>query len=136
MNGRFMRWEGGLSHGYHTVNRAFSQDKQLTPNAKALMSYLLSLPPGWKATIKNIMREFEGTPAYMGKHFIQTAIKNLESRGYLHRRQVITKDGKFVTWQYHYSDTPFDPKWPKREDKNGQVKYAPLVIDQKDDWWD
>lgn len=136
MNGRFMRWEGADSHGYYTVNRAFGQDKYLTPNAAALMSYLLSLPPGWKATIKNIMRDLENTPRYMGKHFIQVAIKSLESRGYLHRRQVITKDGKFVSWQYTFNDVPFDPKWPKRESKNGQVKYAPLVIDQKDDWWD
>lgn len=110
-DGRWDRWSGSESRNFFITQREFWQDERLTPNAKALMGYLLSLPPGWRMSIKNIQAQFKGTPAYMGRHYLQVAVKNLMEHKYLHRKQMLDEKGEYTYWKYVYDDVPFDPGW-------------------------
>lgn len=76
------------------------QDKRISFRARGVLGYLLSLPDGWEASAERIARD-----TTEGRDAVATALKELESVGYLARRKYQTTGGTWA-WAWLYSDTP------------------------------
>ena len=77
------------------------RDKRLSLKAKGLFSQMLSLPEDWDYTLTGL--------AYINresKDAIRNAIKELESAGYLERRQITDNHGRFQHNEYIIRESP------------------------------
>ncbi len=82
--------------GDYTVMSNFHlKDKRLSLKAKGLLSQMLSLPDDWDYTLSGlsyINRE--------SKDAIRSAVNELETAGYIRRRQTTDASGKFAANEY------------------------------------
>jgi hypothetical protein len=76
------------------------KDKGLSWKAKGILSTMLSLPDDWDYSLAGL-----ATLANDGMSSTRTAIKELESSGYLYRKP-IRKDGKIADWEYLIFEKP------------------------------
>jgi hypothetical protein len=83
----------------HMANYHF-RDKELSWKAKGILSTMLSLPDNWDYSLAGL-----STLANDGMSSTRTAIKELESRGYLIRKP-IRKEGKIADWEYLIFEKP------------------------------
>ncbi|MDF2712231.1 MAG: hypothetical protein K0R62_7883 [Nonomuraea muscovyensis] len=84
----------------------------LSFRARGLMAYLLSLPPGWKTSIRQLAEQ--GTE---GRDAIATALNELIEAGYVTRTGV-RKGGRFESLEYYVTDDPaIDIEAPLPEDE-------------------
>ena len=91
------------------IDNAFLQDKQLSLQAKGLLTLLLSLPEDWDYSVSGlaaICRE--------GKDAIRSAIHELENTGHLVRTQSVDENGRF-------SDNVYDIYEGRVEDRNANL---------------
>ena len=94
----------------HMANYHF-RDKELSWKAKGILSTMLSLPDNWDYSLAGL-----STLANDGMSSTRTAIKELESSGYLIRKP-IRKDGKIADWEYLIFEKP----QLKNQDVDGPV---------------
>lgn len=97
-----------VRRGYESIPREVLQDKRLTFRARGLLSYLLSLPPGWRTSATRLARELDlpaTTKAKEGRDAIETALRELVVVGYLGRERVQADDGTWG-WIWIYGDDP------------------------------
>ena len=76
------------------------KNKKLSLKAKGLLSLMLSLPDDWNynmPALKDVCCE--------GIKAIRSALKELESFGYLRRERIHGKDGK-IEYTYYIGDVP------------------------------
>lgn len=77
------------------------RDKGLSLKAKGLLSLMLSLPEGWDYTLRGLAAICKD-----GTESIGAAVKELESGGYIERRQIRNEKGHFVHWEYTILEKP------------------------------
>ena len=90
--------------GDYTVMGNFHlKDKRLSLKAKGLLSQMLSLPDDWDYTLSGlsyINRE--------SKDAIRSAVNELETAGYIRRRQTTDASGKFAANEYTIFERPIE----------------------------
>lgn len=87
---------------YTIISNAALRDERLTWKARGLLAYLLSMDTGWETSIRRL-----ATVAPDGKSAVETALAELETFGYLERRQtraVGDSAGTFSGTEYHVGD--------------------------------
>ena len=93
VNGLFFRVE--RTGDYTVMSNFHLKDKRLSLKAKGLLSQMLSLPDDWDYTLSGlsyINRE--------SKDAIRSAVNELETAGYIRRRQTTDASGKFAANEY------------------------------------
>ena len=86
---------------YTVMSNYHLRDSSLSLKAKGLLSQMLSLPDGWDYTLSGlseINRE--------SKDAIRSAVVELETAGYIQRRQTYDKSGKFAGNEYVIREHP------------------------------
>lgn len=88
-------------NNYTIMSNFHLRDKRLDFKAVGLMSWMLSNPDDWDYSIAGI-----AATRKEGKSAIETAVKALESCGYLERILVRKKNGKFDGYDYILHEEP------------------------------
>lgn len=86
---------------FTTIDNTILRDKNISLKAKALLCFILSLPPNW-----DFSREGLVTCIKEGKTAVDTALKELEKNGYLKITKT-RKGGEFYT-VYEFYEIPFE----------------------------
>lgn len=89
----------------------------LSLKERGILITLLSLPNGWRLSIKGL--------AYImadGKHAIGQALKHLEEKGYLVRNQARNADGKMAENIWQVYDTPVNKVHMETEEKTKRAE--------------
>ena len=105
------------THGFTVLDNTFLRDKNLSLKAKGILSLMLSLPPGWEfseAGLTAICKE--------GKDSVHSALKELESCGYIMRERVRNEKGRVTSSRYTVSETPVFEKPVKENPKAANPK--------------
>lgn len=84
--------------GYTTLQNSMIVDKRLSLKTKGLMAVMLSRPEGWDFSVSGLAA-FCGC----GKDTIRSALKELETAGYLTRQQLHSESGAFAGNFYELS---------------------------------
>lgn len=100
-------------------NEVFKSNLSL--KARGLLSTMLSLPDNWNFSEKGLQAILPED----GQCAVHSAIKELESKGYLTRQRLCDDKGKVVEWVWTFSDYP--QQNAKRDDANPQVTDFPQV---------
>lgn len=98
--------QGGTIVNNHVIRGGLSLKE------RGILITLLSLPDGWRLSIKGL--------AYImadGKHAIGQALKRLEEKGYLVRRQARNADGKMTENIWQVYDMPVNKVHMETEEK-------------------
>ena len=98
------------TRNYTVMSNHHLRDKSLSLKAKGLLSLMLSLPEDWDYTTKGL--------AYIckdGVDSIRTAVRELESAGYIVRQRERHADGTLGGIEYTILEQPREPEPPKRE---------------------
>lgn len=107
-----------VSDNYHL------RDLNLSLKAKGLLSQMLSLPESWDYTLAGLAKiNKESVTA------IRSGIKELETAGYLVRRQTIDNSGKFSVNEYTIYERPLSEK-PVFESKS--IETQPVLTESED----
>lgn len=78
------------------------KEKNMTLKAKGLLSLMLSLPEDWDYSIAGLVKLSKD-----GKDSVMSALKELESFGYLTREIIRNDKGQFDRYKYSIYDKPF-----------------------------
>ena len=111
------------------------KNKNLSLKAKGLLSLMLSLPEKWDYTTKGLACICKD-----GVDSISTALKELESEGYLIRERIRREDGSLGKMQYiiyeHPVSKPSESEDPEAEEpqENTPVKEKPDMEKPKQDF--
>lgn len=83
------------------MSNSHLKDRSISLKVKGLLSLILSLPDGWAYTIKGL-----ATLSSDGLDSTRAALKNLEDHGYVVRRQLYDKRGRFAKCEYTVYERP------------------------------
>lgn len=86
---------------YTRVLNSMIKDKRLSFKARGLLVFMLSQPANWTTRVGWIEEQ-----ATEGREAIRSAIEELEALGYLRREKVKDDSGQFVSFAYHWHDSP------------------------------
>lgn len=86
---------------YTVMSNYHLRDDSLSLTAKGLLSQMLSLPENWDYTLAGLAQINKE-----GKSAIRSAVNELEQAGYIKRRRVKGKDGKFSGNEYIIHEMP------------------------------
>lgn len=89
------------TRNYTTVGNEFINDPSLSAKAKGILLYLLSKPDNWETRTEDIVAHMAD-----GIDSIKSGIKELRLAGYMLRKQVQNKEGRFVGWETRVFETP------------------------------
>jgi hypothetical protein len=87
---------------YTCVSNVPLQDARLSLKARGLITYCLSLPDNWTYSVSGLVKVIGSE----GKSSIQSALHELEACGYLIRRRLHDKNGKFTGTEYVLYEEP------------------------------
>ncbi|MEY8330890.1 helix-turn-helix domain-containing protein [Lachnospiraceae bacterium 48-33] len=90
---------------------------ELSLKERGILITLLSLPNGWRLSIKGLSCVMAD-----GKHAIGQALRHLEEKGYLIRKQARNSEGKMTQNIWQVYDTPVNKEYVKEEEKAGVKK--------------
>ncbi|MGB4311292.1 MAG: helix-turn-helix domain-containing protein [Natronincolaceae bacterium] len=85
------------------VPNQIMDDPTISFRAKGVYAYLRSKPDNWEYRVQNITRAGKE-----GRDAIQTAIKELESAGYIERVANQVEGGKYNGWIWYVYETPIN----------------------------
>lgn len=88
-------------NNFTIVNNSIVRDKRLGIKERGLLLTLLSLPDNWNFSVAGICSLLPD-----GKATINSTIKNLESLGYLKRKQIKNENGQFGGYDWIITDNP------------------------------
>lgn len=94
------------------LQNAVLRHPKLTFKARGLLAYLLSLPDNWTVSAERIAQSGPD-----GRDAIRTALRELETAGYLRRQRIQNRHGQWITQSIVY-DTPCEQPVDKTGDKN------------------
>jgi hypothetical protein len=86
---------------YGVVPDKLLNDPNLSFRAKGLFAYIQSKPDGWRFSVSRIASQTKD-----GRDSVQSAIKELETAGYLKRVPIKNKEGKWNGYCYILSENP------------------------------
>ena len=87
---------------YTNVANSIFRNKELSLRDRGLLTTLLSLPDNWRFSVMGLAEILKKD----GKHSISAGLASLEEQGYLVRRQVKSKDGKFCGYEWEIFEEP------------------------------
>ena len=87
--------------GFTVMSNSRLRDRSITLKAKGLLSLILSLPDGWGYSLKGL-----ATLSSDGLDSTRAALNNLEEHGYIIRRQLYDKRGRFAKCEYTVYERP------------------------------
>ena len=90
---------------YTVMSNTHLREKTMSLKAKGLLSQMLSLPKNWDYSVEGLC-----TLSKDGYDGINQALKELERHGYLVRKRVVDKKGRFVGYEYNIFE---EPQWEK-----------------------
>jgi hypothetical protein len=88
------------------------KESGLTPKAIHLLTYLMGRPRNWVVMIRQLMSELK-----KGRHYIRTALLELQNKGHLYRKRVKDALGRFMRMETWVSQSP---EWLKTP-ANGEL---------------
>ncbi|MDQ0190647.1 hypothetical protein JI721_03080 [Alicyclobacillus cycloheptanicus] len=88
---------------YAQIARATLQDTRLSWKSRGLLAYLLSLPTDWEISFAHLVKQ-----APDGKTSLQTAIKELQTYGYLEKKSIRDKRGRITKWENIIREVPLE----------------------------
>ena len=83
------------------MSNSHLRDRSITLKAKGLLSLILSLPDGWGYSLKGL-----ATLSSDGLDSTRAALNNLAEHGYIVRRQLYDKRGRFAKCEYTVYERP------------------------------
>lgn len=101
IQGTIKRAKHDKEHPYVQISRALIRDKSISPKAKGVLIYLLSLPDNWVVHHKHVAVELN-----VGREYLSSAFKELVNAGYCRVTQTRNDTGTFATMDYEYSEEP------------------------------
>lgn len=96
-------------------NNLIRDGKLLADSAFRLLSYLLSNREGWKVYQKKIRLDLD-----WGRERLSNAIKELEEKGFLHRKVKREESGRFTYDHYEYHVLPVYKELMTKKSKNSK----------------
>lgn len=115
------RAEHSAQNRFFLFSRKTAQDKNLSFQARGLLTYVLSKPPKWEAKDRDIMKQGD-----IKKHAYASILNELKEAGYARRIEEPRKGGKFQ-YSLEISEEPcFTPESPVPEN---QVAAEPIAVD-------
>jgi hypothetical protein len=94
---------------YVVLRKAVPQDKELSWEARGMLSYILSQPDNWKVIPKNLEQK-------CGKSVVYRILNELISAGYINREAKRDKNQRFVSWIYEVYEVPQPKKTTEKTD--------------------
>lgn len=92
---------------FYLLDKRISEDRRLSWAARGLLVYLLGKPDDWEVSVAHLVKETEGAGRRRsGRDAVYALLRELESAGYLQRRQERTDDGGFAKVSYIVSEFP------------------------------
>jgi hypothetical protein len=112
---------------YTTINNSIAKDNRLSYRAKGIWLYAFSRPDDWSFNIVDIMNQSTD-----GKDSVQSALKELETCGYLIRTQGRDESNKFKRYEWIFYETPREikeifPQPEKPEPASPRPENPPLL---------
>ena len=92
---------------YTVMSNHHLKDGELSLKAKGLLSMMLSLPDEWNYTTRGLARICKEGVDAIGK-----ALKELETAGYIVRRQLRGANGRITDTEYTIYEKPHRPEPP------------------------
>jgi hypothetical protein len=108
---------------YTTINNTIFKDKTISCKTKGFFATIMSLPDDWDFSvngIKEILLE--------GKSSVYSFIDELESKGYLTKKQIRNFDGKLSSVEYTFFETPINKEIEPHTDLREVAE--PLTVNQ------
>lgn len=102
---------------YTTVNNYYLQDASLGLVERGLLTTMLSLPDGWKFSIRGLAAILPD-----GRDKIERALNKLKEKGYLKTTQTFDDERKFKDVLYEFCDRPVFVNQQRRNKKNQKEK--------------
>lgn len=104
---------------FSLIANAGARDKRLSTDAKAILWYMLTLPPDWRVRNADLMESNN-----IKEHSLVRALKNLEDCGYLYRIKTHGERGRF-TWEVIVFECPEDcEEWKAENSSRVQSAFA------------
>ena len=88
---------------YVMIDKYGLNDERLSWKAKGLLAYLLSKPDDWQVYERDLIKR-----ATDGRDAVRSTLRELESFGYLSRRQIRGENGSFGHMEYIVYERPFE----------------------------
>lgn len=112
----FRRSAHDKKNPYVMISREMLQDKSISPKAKGILCYLLSLPDDWQIYHKQIQSALD-----IGEDYLNSAMDELLAAGYAQRTRERVK-GLFQPYQYEISEFKiFQPNGENQAGSTGPV---------------
>lgn len=92
-----------VGKGYESIARDVLQDVRLSYRARGVLASLLSRPDGWRTSSEQLARQGKE-----GREAVRTALKELETVGYLGRERVQDRDTGTWGWVWIVGQDPED----------------------------
>ena len=88
-------------HDFVVLDKTCFNDITLSWRATGLHSYLMGLPHDWKVNVKDLVnRKIDGRTG------VQSAIDELESKGYVQKHRLRGEKGRMAGWEYTIYEIP------------------------------
>ncbi len=92
---------------FYLLYKRISEDRRLSWGARGLLIYLLGKPDDWEVSVAHLVKETEGAGRRRsGRDAVYAMLRELESAGYIQRRQERTDDGTFAPVSYIVLNMP------------------------------
>ena len=88
-------------HSYAIIDRRLLEDSRLSWAARGILTYLLVKPDDWELNITNLRNNGD-----LGRDALSKILKQLESNGYLVRRQGRDRKGRMICNVYEIHEQP------------------------------
>ncbi len=109
---------------YTVMSNIHLKDRSLSLKAKGLLSVILSLPPEWDYTVTGLAHIVAD-----GADSVRTAVRELESFGYITRRQGRDDLGRMSVNEYHvYEDPSQNPDYSCEENNSSMSEKADNIF--------
>lgn len=113
-----------MSRDFTVVHNTFLRDKRCKYAARGVLMTMLQKPDDYNFTVRGLASETDD-----GVTAVSTALKLLESLGYIKRTR-ITEKGRFVDTLYQISDEPiFKEAVDSDESDTGNTDTEKLIVD-------
>ncbi len=90
---------------YAMIARKILEDERLGWAARGVLEYLLAKPDNWRVRVSDLIRRGD-----LGRDALRRVLRQLESFGYLQRRRIPDRDGRFCGIIYVVVEDPDDPR--------------------------
>ncbi|MCD0167161.1 hypothetical protein IHN58_16045, partial [Deinococcus sp. 12RED42] len=104
------------TRAFTQIDNAALRNPALSLKAKGLLAVMMSCPEDWQFYMDWLQQQSSD-----GRESHQTAMKELERRGYVVREKVQGKGGKFSGWEYLVDDEPLQASSDAESPKNGKA---------------